>query len=65
MMAGGRGGRGANFRQPVIQGSAIQGPEADLVPKPDEPTSFHEPYPGRYGHYAGLPLPPEYVDLGY
>ena len=29
----------------------------------DEPTSFHEPYPGRYGNHSGLPMPPEYVDL--
>jgi hypothetical protein len=31
--------------------------------QPDEPTSFHDPYPGKKGHYAGLPLPPEYIDL--
>lgn len=49
--------------EPVIQGSAIQGTETEAVPVPDEPTSFHQPYPGRYGEYAGLPLPPEYVDL--
>ena len=49
--------------EPVIQGSAIQGAEPTSAPEPDEPTSLHNPYPGRYGEYDGLPLPPEYVDL--
>jgi hypothetical protein len=47
----------------VIQSSTIKGPNEVEAPKPDEPTSFHEPYPGKTGHWAGLPLPPEYIDL--
>jgi len=47
----------------VIQGSAIQGAQPENAPKPDEPTSFHEPYAGRHGNHSGRPLPPEYVDL--
>jgi len=49
--------------EPVIQGSAIQGALPDEAPKPDEPTSFHEPYSGRIGNHSGLPMPPEYVGL--
>jgi hypothetical protein len=49
--------------EPVIQGSTIKGPEEVKAPKPDEPTSFHQPYPGKKGHWAGLPLPPEYIEL--
>jgi hypothetical protein len=49
--------------EPVIQGSAIQGANPIEAPKPDEPTSFHEPYSGRHGNHSGLPMPPEYIDL--
>jgi hypothetical protein len=49
--------------EPVIQASQIQGAAPSDAPQPDEPTSFHDPYPGRHGHWDGLPLPPEYIDL--
>lgn len=49
--------------EPVIQGSTIKGTVEVEAPKPDEPTSFHEPYPGKKGSWRGFPLPPEYVDL--
>ena len=49
--------------EPVIQGSTIKGPEEAEAPKPDEPTSFHQPYPGKKGYWPGLPLPPEYIEL--
>jgi hypothetical protein len=49
--------------EPVIQGSTIKGPKEAEAIKPDEPTSFHQPYPGKKGYYPGLPLPPEYVEL--
>jgi len=49
--------------EPVIQGSTIKGPDEQTAPQPDEPTSFHDPYPGKTGVWAGLPLPPEYIEL--
>ena len=49
--------------EPVIQGSTIKGTQEAEVPKPDEPTSYHQPYPGKKGRWAGLPLPPEYIEL--
>lgn len=49
--------------EPVIQGSTIKGPDEVEAPQPDEPTSFHDPYPGRKGTWAGLPLPPDYIEL--
>ena len=36
--------------EPVIQGSTIKGTVEIEAPKPDEPTSFHQPYPGRFGY---------------
>lgn len=51
------------IEEPVIQGSTITGVDEAEIVKPDEPTSFHDPFPGKKGHYAGLPLPPEYVEL--
>jgi hypothetical protein len=49
--------------EPVIQGSTITGVDPAEMVQPDEPTSFHDPYPGKKGHYKGLPLPPEYIDI--
>lgn len=49
--------------EPVIQGSTIKGTKEIEAPKADEPTSFHQPYPGKKGYWPGLPLPPEYVEL--
>ena len=49
--------------EPVIQGSTIVGADESTVPKPDAPTSFHQPYFGKKGYYPGLPLPPDYIDL--
>ena len=49
--------------EPVIKGSPVTGQNEAEALQPDEPTSFHQPYTGKKGHYAGLPLPPEYVAL--
>ncbi|MFC1946093.1 nuclear transport factor 2 family protein [Chloroflexota bacterium] len=49
--------------EPAIIGSTVTGPDEEAAIRPDEPTSFHQPYTGKTGHYAGLPLPPEYIEL--
>ena len=43
--------------EPVIEGSDVKGTKEEEMIKPDAPTSFHQPYTGKIGHYDGLPLP--------